>query len=71
MEYEEWAGNGGGDYGAEESVLKKYGYNVQAGNGMTDDERRDILVDLVEKGILSRGEIAGYLTFLINSKASE
>ncbi|MCD8082325.1 MAG: hypothetical protein LUE86_02070 [Clostridiales bacterium] len=49
-----------------ESVLHQYGYNVNALNNLSRENRRDILAFILENNILSRGEIVGHIELLVN-----
>lgn len=49
----------------EESILHVMGYNVREYDGPTAEERREILRDVVDRHILTRGEICTHLRRLI------
>lgn len=49
-----------------ESVLYQYGYNVAEVNHLTEQQRRTILISLIQQNILQIEEIKNHLAFLIN-----
>lgn len=51
---------------AKESILHQYGYNVGQGDGLSASNRQKILAIMIDKKILSKNEIIGYLDFFIN-----
>lgn len=53
-----------------ESVLKAFGYNVSAKDGLPAKLRQELLADLMDLGILSREQIVNYLDFFINGHKS-
>lgn len=53
-------------FGSAESVLHLYGYNVRAGNGLSTESRRNILINLLKNGICSKNEIISHLEQCIN-----
>lgn len=50
----------------EESLLYQYGYNVAESNNLSKQQRRQILVSLLQQDILKMEEIKNHLSFLIN-----
>lgn len=52
---------------AAESVLRFCGYTVSQAVGLTTDERRTILANMMEQNILGKHRIIEYLTFFINN----
>lgn len=54
---------------AQESILMQYGYSVSQIDGVTEKQRRIILVNLIDNNILSKSEIISYLDFFINQRA--
>lgn len=62
---------GGHDYYSDlspESILKQYGYSVSATDGLSDEQRQQILVCLMESGICSKQKITAHLSWLIQSR---
>lgn len=51
-----------------ESLLKQYGYSVNSVENLSDEQRRQILVCLVESGICPRQKITSHLSWLIQSR---
>lgn len=52
---------------ADESVLRTYGYTVNQNDGLTQEERRMILCNLMDRNIISKYRIIEYLQFFINN----
>jgi hypothetical protein len=52
---------------ADESVLRIYGYTVNQNDGLTQEERRMILCNLMDRNIISKYRIIEYLQFFINN----
>lgn len=63
---------GGADFEnlADESVIKRFGYQVGKDSPLTTEERRKILSLLVDCNILTRGRIISHLEFLINTRSN-
>ncbi len=55
---------------AQESILMQYGYNVSQTEGLTGKRRHKILAVLIDKDIMSKSEIIGYLDFFIRQRQS-
>lgn len=55
----------------EESFLKKFGYNVSEADHLSDNERREILKDIVDMEIKTVHQVAHMLDFLYNLHSSE
>ena len=51
-----------------ESILKQSGYSVGAKDDLTDEQRRQILICLMESGICSKQKITSHLSWLIQSR---
>lgn len=51
-----------------ESILKQSGYSVGVKDDLTDEQRRQILVCLMESGICSKQKITSHLSWLIQSR---
>ena len=49
-----------------ESVLHQYGYNVRAGNGLSSMDRQQILLKVMDNGVLSKNQIISHLEYCIN-----
>lgn len=49
----------------DESVLKLYGYDVSQSSSLSIRQRRDLLDDLIDSGILSKARIISHLEWLI------
>ena len=54
-----------------ESVLHQYGYNVRAGNGLSSMDRQQILLKVMDNGILSKSQIISHLEYCINMASSK
>ena len=54
-----------------ESILKQYGYSVNANNNLTEEQRQQLLICLVESGICSKQKIANHLTWLIKTRRNQ
>lgn len=54
-----------GDQFAAESPLKLCGYNARKDSPLSDEERQEILVTIIENGILTKTEILQYLNHFI------
>lgn len=50
---------------APESLLRQYGYNVNANEGLSSERRKRILQILVDNHIMTKSEIISYLKFFI------
>lgn len=50
---------------AQESLLRQYGYNVNANEGLSSERRKRILQILVDNSIMTKSEIISYLKFFI------
>ena len=53
---------------AQESLLRQYGYNVNANEGLSSDRRKRILQILVDNHIMTKSEIVSYLKFFISQR---
>lgn len=53
---------------ASESILRQYGYNVNANEGLSSEKRQHILQLIVDNNILTKSEIISYLDFFINQR---
>ncbi len=51
-----------------ESLLYKMGYNVNASIGLRDHQRQDILAAAVDFKLMTKREVADFLTWLINQR---
>lgn len=51
-----------------ESIMKQSGYSVSAKDNLTDEQRRQILICLMESGICSKYKITSHLSWLIQSR---
>jgi len=51
-----------------ESILKQWGYSVNSSNDLTDEQRHQILICLMESGICSKQKITSHLSWLITSR---
>lgn len=51
-----------------ESILKQSGYSVGASEDLTDEQRRQVLVCLMESDICSKQKITSHLSWLIQSR---
>lgn len=47
------------------SILNVYGYNVNSNENLTAHQRQSILASIVDRGILSKNQIASYLGYFI------
>lgn len=56
---------------SEESILKSYGYNVAADNGLSSRQRQELLAEIVDLDILSVAEVVRRLKFFIDSHPSD
>ena len=52
-------------WGAQESILKQYGYNVSAITNLSDTKRQKILAVIIDIEALTKVEIIGYLRYFI------
>lgn len=53
-------------WGAKESILKQYDYNVSSAVGLSSTKRQQILSIMVDVGALTKVEIIGYLKYFIH-----
>ena len=53
---------------APESLLRQYGYNVNANEGLSSERRKRILQILVDNQIMTKSEIISYLKFFISQR---
>lgn len=53
---------------AQESLLRQYGYNVNANEGLSFDRRKRILQILVDNHIMTKSEIVSYLKFFSSQR---
>ena len=51
-----------------ESILKQYGYSVSSGDDLSDEQRRQILICLIESGVCTKNKITSHLSWLIQSR---
>lgn len=58
-------------WGAQESILKQYGYNVSAIENLTDTKRQKILAIIIDINALTKVEIMGYLKYFIRIHQSD
>ena len=56
---------------AEKSLLRSYGYNVAAQEGLTDNERQRILSFVLENGIMKAEEVIFFIEWLIKKNSSD
>lgn len=61
-----WGFNENGTSFRDASILRTYGYTVDAQEGLTRDDRRCLLYSLVRNGFISQSWIADHLRFNIN-----
>lgn len=50
---------------ADESKLRKWGYSVAQNSSMTDVERRELLKELIERKVVTKGYLISYLKYMI------
>lgn len=48
-----------------ESILHKVGYNVSDKENLSQEERRNILKNIIESGLLTRSQVSSHLDYLI------
>lgn len=64
-------GNSSGNFYSDlspESILKQYGYSVNAADDLSEEQRRQILVNLMETGICKQTQILSHLSWLIQTR---
>lgn len=54
-----------------ESILRQFGYNVNAQENLSLEERHKILEIILNNSIMSKNEIISHLNFLINSRKNQ
>lgn len=53
------------------SPLSLAGYNVRANNGLSNEERHDLLAFLIDHGIMNKYEVIGYLEMFANTNGQK
>lgn len=54
-----------------ESILRQFGYNVNAQENLSANERHKIIEIILNNGIMSKNEIISHLNFLTNSRKNQ
>ena len=55
----------------EESPLKLWGYSVNAGDDLTDEQRHAVLENIIDKGEMTKDRVLSYLDFFIKLNRHE
>ncbi len=55
----------GNFYYADESIMKAFGYNVNAQSNLTDEERQQIMIEVIRSGSMRQYEVVYFLNWLI------
>ena len=53
------------------SPLSLAGYSVREGNGLTEEERHNLLASLIDNGVMEKHEIIGYLELFVNTNGAK
>lgn len=52
---------------SEMSVLRLYGYTVNETDGLTDGERQELLINLIDSGLMDKVDIINHIEWLIHT----
>lgn len=54
-----------------QSILREYGYSVSESDGLTESERRELLAEIVDLGLLTISYVVGLLDFFVRTHTSD